>query len=61
MPNDKLFRRIFLNNSKDIQRAFNRPHGNTDVMLSMESRLLHCRGGYEVGNIRLNTIVFDPG
>ena len=52
-PDGKPFRHMFPNRNKDIIRAFDRPHGNVDVMLGMElSRLLHCREGYEVGRTR---------
>ena len=52
---------MFPNSKKDIIRAFDRPHGNVDVMLGMELRSLHCKVGCKVGNIRLNRSVFAPG
>ena len=36
------------------QLTLTRPHGSVDVMLGMESRSLHCKDKYQVGNIRLN-------
>ena len=42
-------------------RAFSRPYGSMHVVLGMESRSLHCRGGYKADNIRLNTSIFPPG
>ena len=60
-PDVKILSRMFPNSNKDIIKAFDRPHGNVDVMLGMESRSLHFRDGYNVGNIRLIRSVFAPG
>ena len=60
-PDVQIFRRMFSNSKMAIKRAFDRPPGNLVVMIRMESRFLHYRDGYIVGNIRLNRSVFAPG
>ena len=57
-PNNNLLMHTILNSSKHIQRAFNTTHSSVDIMLGIESRSLHCRDRYKVGNIRLNRSVF---
>ena len=51
-PNVKLFWGMFLKQSKDIRRAFNRPHSNNNRMLGMQSGSLQYKDGYKVGNMK---------
>ena len=46
---------MFPNSKKDIRRVFDRPHGNVDVMLGMESRLFMSEFAPEMGTYRAST------
>ena len=38
-----------------------RPHGKVKVMRGMALRSVHCRDGFETGELRLKKRMFSPG
>ena len=60
-PKAMKLKELFPQAGKEAGKAFNRPHGNVNVMLGMASRSLHCKDCLEAGDLRLNKPVFSPG
>ena len=60
-PLVKLLRGMFPGYKEDVAGAFYRPHGKVDVVAGMASRSLHCRDGYEAGDLRMTKSVFALG
>ena len=52
--------RQFPHASKAVIKAFNRPHGQVQLLIGMASRSLHCKDGHETGELRLNRNIFLP-
>ena len=59
-PDIKGLRGLFPEIEKEMIKAFNRPHGNVDMLLGMASRSLHYKNGHRTGELRLNKSVFAP-